>query len=127
MQQHGYGRGEYQYFCYPLPGPVAVLREAFYPPLSNIANRWNEALRLAERYPVSYQEFIARCHHAGQLRLTPLLLRYGKGDFNGLHQDLYGEHAFPLQLVILLPKPGRDFEGGELVLCSTDNYVFSES
>lgn len=116
MARHGYGRGEYRYFAYPLPEPVAGLREALYPPLAGIANRWNESLAIAQRYPLTHREYLEHCHAAGQARPTPLLLQYGPGDYNCLHQDLYGEQVFPLQIAILLSQPGRDFSGGEFVL-----------
>ena len=116
MQNHGYGQGEYQYFRYPLPEPVARLREALYPPLAAVASRWNETLGKPERYPDTLDAWLKRCHDGGQKRPTPLLLRYGPGDYNCLHRDLYGELVFPLQATILLSDAGRDFTGGEFML-----------
>lgn len=116
MARHGFGSGEYQYFRYPLPEPLARLRRELYPPLAAVANRWSEALGGDAAYPPTHAEFLDRCHEAGQRRPTPLLLRYEAGDYNCLHQDIYGDLVFPLQVAILLSEPGRDFSGGEFVL-----------
>jgi len=116
MSRHGFGSGEYKYFDYPLPATVATIREAAYAPLVATANQWHEELGIAQRFPAEHSDYLRRCHAAGQHRPTPLMLRYGEGDYNCLHQDLYGEHVFPIQLTALLSDPHRHFTGGEFVL-----------
>ena len=116
MARHGFGKGEYKYFKYPLPDPVGALRTALYPRVATLANAWNERMKLDARYPLKHADYLKICHEAGQIRPTPLLLQYTQGDFNCLHQDLYGELAFPLQATVLLSAPGKDFTGGEFAL-----------
>jgi len=116
MERHGFGRGEYKYFAYPLPKMISELRLAFYPCLARTANAWNESMGIDVRYPAQHADYLARCHAAGQVRPTPLLLKYGPDDYNCLHQDLYGVHVFPLQVAILLSEPETDFTGGEFVI-----------
>ncbi|MGY4664520.1 hypothetical protein ACVWZ9_005314 [Pseudomonas chlororaphis] len=116
MARHGFGRGEYQYFAYPLPQRVAELRDQLYPRLVPLANRWNQLMNIPVQYPPRHEDFLQRCHAAGQQRPTPLLLQYGPQDYNCLHQDVYGDNVFPLQVAILLSRPGIDFSGGEFVI-----------
>ncbi|HCU89453.1 MAG TPA: proline hydroxylase [Gammaproteobacteria bacterium] len=127
MAQHGFGRGEYKYFDYPLPHIVEDIRAACYAALYPIANRWHTAMKLSGDFPPSHHDYLKRCHSAGQTLATPLILSYRKGDYNCLHQDLYGEHVFPLQLSVLLSSPGRDFEGGEFILVEQGSHMQSRS
>lgn len=116
MARHGFGRGEYKYWAYPLPEIVGSLRTALYPQLASLANHWNQVMRIDVRYPAAHEEYLKLCHEAGQIKPTPLLLQYETGDYNALHQDVYGENVFPIQVAFLLSKPGKDFTGGEFVL-----------
>jgi len=116
MARHNFGSGEYKYLRYPLPEPVGALREALYPQLAPVANDWHQRLRLEPRFPKALDAWLKLCHDSGQRRPTPLILKYGEGDYNCLHQDLYGEHVFPIQATILLSAPGDEFTGGEFVL-----------
>ncbi|HEX4545074.1 MAG TPA: 2OG-Fe(II) oxygenase [Candidatus Acidoferrum sp.] len=121
MARHGFGRGEYKYWSYPLPEIVAGLRSALYPPLAAVANRWNQSMKVDVRYPETHEEYLERCHAASQTRPTPLLLSYNESDWNALHQDVYGQNVFPIQVAFLLSEPGKDFTGGEFVLTTTAN------
>jgi hypothetical protein len=116
MARHGFGRGEYKYFGYPLPDPIAEIRTAAWPHLVPLANDWQARMKRHDCFPPDHAAFLARCHAAGQVRSTPLLLKYGPGDYNCLHRDLYGDHVFPIQMALLLDRPGIDFEGGEFVI-----------